>query len=249
MKCSTVFIDESGAGAHKESKDNFWVSAGVCANFEDHDKITESLFEMKKRCMRLYNQELKGGSTSKSNLNPEITKETVAEELGRIVSKYGMKVWVVATRYSHKIPTSNFIPSNGKVVQAKDVSRELLLERLSGYAEYYGSDRKYQLIWDLSDHQEMCHFSRTISEYVNPHSKKKFHSAIIPYLLAGLSHEWAELQIADVIANFALNYSAHGIYKDVDEEKAKAFEKHLYPKLCSNAYGVIEGVGWKMYDY
>jgi len=95
-----VFIDESGTGADRRSKDNYWVSAGVCAKFEDHDEITESLFGMKKKCLRLYNQELKGGSTAKSNLNPGITKEIVAEELGRIVSKHELKVWVVATKYS-----------------------------------------------------------------------------------------------------------------------------------------------------
>jgi len=252
LDCNTVFIDESGAGANKRSKDNFWVSAGVCAKFEDHDEITESLFEMKKKCLRLYNQELKGGATSKSNLNPDITKEDVAKELGNIISKHGLKVWVISTRYSDRIQNSNFIPSNGKVVMAKDVSRGLLLERLSGYVEYYGgSDQRYQLVWDLSDQQEMSHFSHTISEYVNPHNNKKVCPEIIPYLLAGLSHEWAELQIADVISNFALNYSAHPRYDDVDVdvEKAIAFEKHIHPKLCCNANGRIDGVGWKMYDY
>ena len=135
------------------------------------------------------------------------------------------------------------------MIQAKDVSRELLLERLSGYVEHYGFNRKHQLIWDLSDQQEMCHFSRTISEYVISNTESKLHPAIIPHLLAGLSHEWAELQIADVISNFALNYSAHGVYDDADAEKAEAFRKHIYPKLCKNANGAVDGVGWKIYDY
>lgn len=151
-------------------------------------------------------------------------------------------------RYSEKISSSNFIASNGKVIQAKDVSRELLMEKLSEYAERRGGDRKHQLIWDLSDQQEMCHFSSTISEYIIPANKKKLHHSIIPYLLAGLSHEWAELQIADVISNFALNYSAHNMYDDADAEKAEAFRKHIFPRLCSDGDGYINGTGWNVYD-
>lgn len=249
MGCNTVFIDESGEGTDKKRMDNFWVSAGVCARFEDHDNITESLCEMKKKCLRLYNQELKGSSTSPSRLNKGVTKEDVAREIGEVISKNGLRVWVTSTRYSNRIPISNFIPSNKKNIQAKDVSRELLMERISGYAEYYGKNEKYQLIWDLSDQQEMSHFSRTISEYVDPHNKKKVHPSIIPYLLAGLSHEWAELQIADVVSNFALSYSAYALYADADEEKAKAFGRYIYPKLLANADGKIDGIGWKKYDY
>lgn len=63
--------------------------------FEDHDKVTDSVYEMKKKCMRLYNQELKGGSTSKSNLNLGITKEDIAKELGKIMHKYKLKAWVI----------------------------------------------------------------------------------------------------------------------------------------------------------
>jgi len=248
MDCSTVFIDESGAGASKASKDNFWISVGVCAKFRDHENIAQSLFEAKERCLRLYNQELKGGSTSKSNLNPGVTKEDIAKEMGVIIKKYRLVVWVVSTKYTPHIPSSNFIPSNGKVVQAKDVSRELLLERISGYVEQNRNNVSYQLVWDLSDQQEMSDFSRTIAAYVNPHSDKKICSAVIPYLLAGLSHEWAELQIADVISNYALNYSARGLYADCDMEKADAFEAHIYPNLVSGHKG-IEGIGWKPYWY
>jgi len=173
MRCGVVFMDESGAGAGKSNKDNFWVSAAVCTKFEDHDKIADSVYETKKKCLRLYNQELKGSSTAKSNLNPGITKEDVAEEIGKIIHKYRLKVWVVSVRYSEKIPVSNFVASNGKTIQAKDVSRELLMERLSEYAKLYGDGRKHQLTWDLSDQQEMYHFSRTISEYIVPRDNKK----------------------------------------------------------------------------
>jgi len=249
MECNTVYIDESGEGTNKRKKNNFWVSTGVCVKSEDHDKIADSLLGMKKKCLRLYNQELKGNYTSKSRLNCGVTKEDVAMELSELISKHGLKVWVASTKYSEKILTSKFIPSNGKHIKAKDVSRELLLERVSGYIEHHSEKGKYQLVWDLSDTQEMQHFSRTISEYVNPHSNKKLHSDMIPYLLAGLSHEWAGLQIADVISNYALNYSAYNIYDDADVEKAKAFEKHIYPKLCCNVSGQIKGIGWKRYNF
>ena len=250
MECRTVFIDESGAGANKQSKDNFWISAGVCVKFEDHDSISDSVYEMKKRCFRLYNQELKGGSTSPSSLNSGVTKEDVAKEIGQIITQYQLKVWTVSTRYSDKILQSKFISSNGRSIQAKDVSRELLMEGLSDHAECHEHNQKYQLIWDLSDQQEMSDFSSTISKYINPHSKKKVCNAVIPFLLAGLSHEWAELQIADVVSNYALNYSAAAKrYPDADLMKADAFKKYIYPVLMQDANGAIEGAGWKVYDH
>jgi hypothetical protein len=70
---------------------------------------------------------------------------------------------------------------------------------------------------------------------------------IIPNILGGLSHEWPELQICDVIANFALNYIADGKFEDCIKEKSDAFKKHIYPRLMSGIRG-IDGIGWKRYN-
>lgn len=112
--------------------------------------------------------------------------------------------------------------------------------------EYSGSENLYQLIWDLSDNNELAHFSAIVSSYVNPHNNKRISPLIIPHILGGLSHDWAELQIADLISNYALNYSAHGIFSDCDEEKSDAFSKHIYPILHARG-GKIKGYGWKFF--
>ena len=142
---------------------------------------------------------------------------------------------------------TKFTPSNEKHgLQAKDIARELLLERFSIKLNYEGGwDKINLLIWDLSDNNELADFSSSVGSYVNPHDKNEVNHSIIPHILGGLSHEWAELQIADLVSNYALNYVADGIYDDADQEKSDAFKKHIYPKLHSNN-GIIDGIGYKL---
>lgn len=247
----TIFIDESGIGSKNiNSKTNAWVTVGVCSKFEDHLNITTSLNELKTKCMRTYNKELKGTDISRNHLNPGITKQNVAEGIAKIIDDYDLKVWVTVMEWEEDMSNMPFVPSNPKKgLQAKDIAREMLLERISGYAKYYGEklNETYQLIWDLSDVQELIDFSTVTSSYVVPYSGKKINNKIIPHILGGLSSDWAEIQIADFISNFALNYNADGHFADCDKEKSDAFKEHIYPKLVCNASGKIKGIGWKKY--
>ena len=102
------------------------------------------------------------------------------------------------------------------------------------------------LVWDLSDSSELADFSAITSSYVNPHDHNKLNSTIVPHILGGLSHDWAELQIADLISNYALNYVADGTYDDADKDKSKAFEQYLYPVLQHSNRGKVFGTGFKL---
>ena len=246
--CFAVFIDESGTGSKCRGKANYWVSVGVLANIDDHNSITADLLELKKKTMRLYNKEMKGTDRSANHMNPGVTKENVAERLSELIKKHKLEITVTATNMSPRLNAliSKFTPSNEKKgLQAKDVSRELLLERISMMAENTSHVGRTQIIiWDLSDVGELTDFSKITESYQNPHSLKKLHSTIIPHVLGGLSHEWAELQIADLVSNYAINYIARN-ESDADPEKSKAFKKHLYPVLHSHNRR-IDGIGFKV---
>jgi len=199
--------------------------------------------------MRLYNRELKGTDISRNHLNPGVDKMSVAKDISDLILRYNMIVFVTASNMSPAIKRleKKFTASNVKNgLQAKDIARELLLERISISLNYKRTkDMLNLLVWDLSDNNELADFSAITGSYTNPHDHKKLNCTIVPHILGGLSHDWAELQIADLISNYALNYVADGIYIDADREKSEAFKKYLYPVLHCDKNGKIEGVGFK----
>jgi len=247
-ECFAMFIDESGTGSKSKSKTNFWVSVGVLAKIADHEPLEADLLALRKKCMRLHNKEMKGVDLSPNHFNPGITKSSVAQDLGELIRKYHLAIFVTASNMSPKLARqTKFTPSNEKTgLQAKDIARELLLERLSIMLNYKRANTDLNLlIWDLSDNNELADFSKIIGSYRNPHDGKTPNPRIIPHLLGGLSHEWAELQIADLVANYAINYLASRHYDDADTEKSQAFEQYLKPVL-HNRNGKITGIGLKI---
>ena len=191
---------------------------------------------------------MKGTDLSANHFNPGITKDSVAKDLGELIKKHKLTIFVTAANMSPDLANqTKFTPSNEKRgLQAKDIARELLLERFSIMLNYqYASTNKNMLIWDLSDNNELADFSKIIGTYQNPHDGKKPNATIIPHLLGGLSHEWAELQIADLVSNFAINYITEGICSDSDKDKSAAFKEYLYPTLHQRG-GKIDGIGLKI---
>ncbi len=250
MEYNIVFMDESGSGSKGLSKVNFWVTVGVLSNIDNHQAVAEDLNLIRKKNMRLYNKELKGTDISRNHLNPGIDKMIVAKDISELISKYNMSVFVTASNMAPSIKKleSKFTASNVKNgLQAKDIARELLLERISIFLNYKRTkDMLNLLVWDLSDNNELADFSAITGSYVNPHDHKKLNSTVVPHILGGLSHDWAELQIADLVSNYALNYVADGIYDDADKEKSDAFKKYLYPILQHGNSGKVEGTGFKL---
>ena len=212
-----------------------------------HGTLTTDFQEMKNRLMRNPQEELKGGIVPKHLLEGK-TAEDVAIEIADIMKKYNMNAWITGTNRDFAKNTNRyFVPSNKKSgLQAKDVARELLLERISGYVKKQNQESHiYQLIWDLSDVSELIDYSAITSNYVDPHSGRALSPQIIPKILGALSHDWVELQIADILSNYALNHIAYGKFPDADKDKSVAFKKHLFPLLARSARG-IKGVGWKI---
>lgn len=250
-ECFALFMDESGTGSKNKSKTNYWVSVGVLARISEHDAIAADLFSLKKKCMRLYNKEMKGTDLSPNHFNPGITKASVAKDLSELIKKYKFSIFVTAANMSPDlIHQTKFTASTEKRgLQAKDIARELLLERFSIMLNYqHSSTNKNMLIWDLSDNNELADFSKIIGSYQNPHDGKKPNPTIIPHLLGGLSHEWAELQIADLVSNFAINYITDGICTDSDKDKSTAFKEFIYPVLHQRG-GKVEGIGLKIMHF
>gem|GEM_PF-1974747 len=246
--CLVFFMDESGSGSNSDSKTNCWVSVGVLARLADHKALTEDLYEMRRRCMRLYNKEMKGVDLSPNHLNLGVTIDDVARDLAALIRKYGLTVIVTGANKSPMLDRqTKFVPSNEKKgLQAKDVARELMLERLSLRFDHDSTGScQGLLVWDISDNNELIDFSKVVGSYVNPHNNKKPNERIIGHILGGLSHEWAEIQIADLVSNYALNYMADGIFEDANKEKSDAFKKHLYPALY-HMYGRALGYGYKV---
>lgn len=255
VPCEMIFIDESGRGTQCKDKQMFWVTVGVRTRLDDHENITHDLDDLKEKCLKIRQKELKGAKLSKCTLKDGKTLVDIACGLAEIIQKYGITVWVMSTKKINNADKQRFIPSNKNgIVEAKDVSRELLLERISGYADiYHDNHSRYLMIWDIASLEELADFSRIVSQYSNPHSNKRMHPSIIPYILGGLSHEWPELQIADVFSNFALNYSAvqNGILERDDEEgkeKSDIFQKYLWEVLARSSKG-IDGIGFKQYRW
>ncbi|MGE4212299.1 MAG: DUF3800 domain-containing protein [Candidatus Methanomethylophilaceae archaeon] len=245
LTCKIIFIDESGAGTIKLNKNSLWVTAGILSTLYTHGTLTDDFQKMKEKLMRNPLEEFKGSTVPKHLLDGK-TEGDVAIEISNLMRKYDMTAWITATDRSYAQGSVRaFVPSNPKGLQAKDITRELLLERVSGYVNLHSDDSCiYQLIWDLSDVSELIDFSAVTSNYVNPHNNKSLNMQIIPKILGALSHDWVELQIADIFSNFALNHIAMGKFTDADERKSQAFKEYLYPMLAKSNKGT-DGVGWK----
>jgi len=256
VPCEMIFIDESGRGTQCKDKQMFWVTVGVRTRLDDHENITHDLDDLKEKCLKIRQKELKGAKLSKCTLKDGKTLVDIACGLAEIIQKYGITVWVMSTKKINNADKQRFMPSNKNgIVEAKDVSRELLLERISGYADiYHDNHSRYLMIWDIASLEELADFSRIVSQYSNPHSNKRMHPSIIPYILGGLSHEWPELQIADLFSNFALNYSAvqNGIFGrdgEREKEKSRIFKEYLWDVLASSSLRGVNGIGFKEYGW
>ncbi len=248
-----LFVDESGEGRllnprnPPDSKRCLWVAAAVCVPWDNIAPLGTELKALLKRNLTGSPAELKGFDLARS-LRLERTIGDVAQDVASLVSKFGAKVCIVAAS-----PGAAPVPGLRPVVQRvsgrdplpKDNARQLLLERVNGYAvPKYHPAGSWLLIWDLSEAQELKDFGRSIVEFQNLASGYALHAAIVPSLLGGLSHDWGPLQIADFYSNFALNQRAEELgFKDATPAKAEAFRNHLRGTLATDSAGKL--VGWK----
>jgi hypothetical protein len=153
-------------------------------------------------------------------------------------------VWLTGTRAGSKPMLSH---PKGRAAHPKEVARQLLLERISGYTTpRFFADGSWIAIWDVDDAGSLGEFSSSVAAFRNRVSGYSLPTTIVPSMLGGLSHEWSPLQIADVYANFALHRVGVDLnLPDAKVERAEAFTTFLEPSLKRDNSGKV--VGWKIW--
>lgn len=248
-----LFVDESGEGRllnpvnPPDSKRCLWVTAAVCVPWDNIPALDVEVKALLKKNLTGTPPELKGFDLPRL-LRLGRTMSDIAQDVASAVTKAGAKVWIVAA-----CPGAADVPGLGPIVLRisnrnplpKDNARQLLLERVNGYAvPRYHPSGSWLLIWDLSNAHELKDFGRSIAEFQNLATGSTLRAAIVPALLGGLSHDWAPLQVADFYANFALNQRAEEFgFRDTSPAKAEAFRNHLRGTLAIDANNKL--VGWK----
>jgi len=239
-----VYIDESGNGGPAGNINSFWVAIAVLIPMDERQIIDADIGSTLKNRFRPYAKEIRG-SNIPHHLLPGQSLEDVASDVAALCDRVGAHIWGVATRHG-KPPPSNFPIPNPL---PKDIVRQFLMERINGFFQqgYLGSDDCI-IVWDISDHEELRDFSASVAAFRNAYDQTQLCPRLAPAVLGGLSHDWKGLQIADIIANFALHHLGRKkMLPDAKKRKADAFEQKFYPRLQKNAQGVIDGIGWKVW--
>lgn len=237
-----IYIDESGIGAPVDDLNQLWITAGIAMPFDQKARLDAGVLRMLTNHFHPRIRELKG-SDMPHNLLPGSSTADVALGVSTLLSQVGAHAWITGTRHGvHPLPglpTINRFP--------KDITRQLLFERVNGFLNL-GNYIPYEwlIIWDISDEQELGDFSRNVATFQNAFIQTSINPRLAPAVLGGLSHDWSGLQIADVVANFAL----HKIGRDqniqgTNRQKARDFDQFIEPQLQRTASGQL--VGWKFW--
>ena len=235
-----IYIDESGNSAKTNDINRYWTSAAVAVSFEVIESIDEKIETILKGNFRPNIREIKGADIP-HGLKPGKLTTDVAREIADLIESKHIHCWVVGSHHGVNPPSN--LPIRSPMI--KEITRHLLLERINDFlhAGYHG-DTCFMIIWDISDQQELQDFSKSVAAFRDVHKQIPRSQRMIPAALGGLSHDWSGLQIADVIANYALHYLC------IEDEmpggrknKAIDFECLLKPRLQRDASNRL--VGWK----
>lgn len=237
-----IFIDESGTGCHKMDINSFWVSVAFAVPFDKMSTLEIGVKDIITSHFRKGISEVKGSAIPKQ-LVPGITVDSFVGDMGELWDNVGGKAWVVGSRDGVNPP----VGYHGQNPLAKEIVRQILLERVSGYLDAgYGGPGSYLIVWDISDLRELIDFSKNTSVFQNGINGKPINNRLAPAILGGLSHDWGGLQFADLIAHCSLHQCAclnKGLNIPFNQEKKDAFDNHVYPRLVKDGYG--NTVGWK----
>lgn len=244
-----VWIDESGNGRRTASGQpvvgiqSLWISVAVGFRWNQIPNVRARVETILRDRFRNRCSELKA-SHIRRYLPPEFSCDHVAFDVSQIVQELDGHVWITGTRAGSKVM---FRHPKGEKAEAKDKTRQLLIERISGYASpRFFEPSTWVIVWDVDDAGSLGEFSAAVGAFRNRISGYPLPSAIAPYMLGALSHEWSPIQIADVYANFALHKVGIDLgLPDAKAERASAFAKYLHPTLQRDNSGKI--VGWKIW--
>ena len=237
-----IYIDESGNGSPTQDIHRCWVSSAVAVAFDRTQVLDEGVRSVISRHFSPYIRELKGSAITKY-LRANSTVMDVARDVGAILDDTQAHCWIGASSYGRTPPAHLHLRNP----RAKDIARQLLLERINGLlvTGYHATDHCL-IIWDISTQQELQDFSASIANFRSAYDGTPRSERLAPAALGGLSHDWSGLQTADIIAHCALHYlgcqrSLAGSRLD----KAQAFKEHFLPRLQRSVRGNL--VGWKVW--
>jgi hypothetical protein len=237
-----IYIDESGNAGRSDDIKKYWTVAAVCVGLDKQNEMDEEISKIISEFYRLSVKELKGADTPR-NFKPGISVEDFSKSFSSMIKELDINVWVAASKYGVKAPKTMILDKP----HPKNLVRHLLFERLNGFFihGHNGTDNCL-IVWDISDLQELQDFSSSVSMFRNSISNETLCNRIAPAVLGGLSHEWSGLQVADIIANFALHkLGVDENMPDANTNKGKAFDTYLMPLLQKDGYG--KRVGWKYF--
>jgi len=237
-----IYIDESGNGAPTADIHRFWVSVGVSVAFDRTRTLDDGIRTVVSKHFSPYIKELKGSAVTKY-LRIGASVLDVAEDVGNILDDVGAHCWAVASSHGSNPPVNLHLPHP----RAKDIARQLLLERINGLliAGYHHPDHSL-IVWDISTQQELQDFSASIANFRNTYDGTPRSDRLAPAALGGLSHDWSGLQTADIIAHCALHYlGLQSSMAGSKVDKARAFKEHFLPRLQKDSKADL--VGWKVW--
>jgi hypothetical protein len=222
-----VYLDEAGKGADFQGLNRLWVAAAVCIPVAHHPVLDASLRGLRASHFHSGVEEVKGSAIPRHLLRKS-TSSDVARDLGLLLDAVEAWVWVAAAGHGATAPSSLGPPEG---FQAKDIARHLLLGRVSAALGAAGlpADRVLH-VWDLTDAQELRDLGRSLRGHHPREADLDDRPA--PAVLGGLSNEWSGLQVADVVANFALHRVGFDRnLVDAYAPKAKDFDLYFRHRL------------------
>jgi len=236
-----VFIDESGLSLPGNTIQSLWIATAVAVALDRSRILDQDTATERSRLFRSRVKEFKGHLIKHSELLSGVTADDVAAAVAGLLRKYDAHVWTVATIAGCPVPIG-FV---GPIVSTKSIARQLLLERVNGLL---GTGRyapaHWMMVWDVSDVQELTDFSSATASFANGYTGQKISDRLYPMVLGGLSHDWAGLQLADIVAHLALHKVGAGRkFPDANPRKGAAFDARIEPVLQRDQGGRV--VGWK----
>jgi hypothetical protein len=237
-----VYIDESGAGAPVNHINRLWVTVGLAIPFGRMPMLNLGVKMVLTTHFNARVAELKG-SLIPDELKPSTTSTDVAAAVSQLARTLGVHAWVTVSRSGRRPPQNLRIPR----ALPKDVTRQFLFERINGFLNLgHYSPNRWLLIWDISDQQELNAFSHDVAVFQNVFGGSRLNPRLTPAILGGLSHDWKGLQLADIIANFALHNVGNSLsLPGSNATKSRNFDTHFRPLLQRAQSGSL--VGWKLW--
>jgi hypothetical protein len=237
-----LFVDESGLGGRATGIQSVRSAAGVLVSFNDVLRFDNEVLELRRANFNPSQIEIKGTDIP-NELLPGISPASFLSTVVALLDEFDSEVWVSVAREGLPPPT-NF-PVAGP--SAKTIARHGLFEQVS-----YALDRdpdgvgSWLVVWDFGDTGDLRELNDCLVLFASGAGHPPPNQRLCPSALGGLSHKWGALQIADVIAHFALHRAGKRAgLMGANDTKSALFSTCLWGVLeTSGNRGNPQGCGW-----